>query len=225
MPGTTDTLAHVHSRLKSRHRAEREGYPQPLSLRIHRSLSWLGRAGKEAEDPDIRFILLWIGFNAAYAADLGGLRLSAREEVADYFRRLCRLDQQQRIYATVWSRFPQEIRLMLDNRYVFAPFWQHHNGEPGHADWEARLATEKQAILGALRRQDTPLVLRLLFERLYVLRNQLVHGGATWNGSVNRAQVRDGAAILGTLLPIFLDLMMDHPGEDWGRPYYPVIDS
>ncbi|WP_448583046.1 hypothetical protein [Thermaurantiacus sp.] len=225
MPGTSDRLAEVHTRLKARHRAEREGYPQPLSLRVHRSLSWLGRAGQEVEDPDMRFILLWISFNAAYAAELGGLRLSAREEVATYFDRLCRLDEGQRIYATVWNRFPQEIRLMLDNRYVFAPFWQHHNGEPGYADWEARLGAEKTRILAALRRRDTSLVLRLLFERLYVLRNQLVHGGATWNGSVNRAQVRDGAAILGTLLPIFLELMMDHPNEDWGRPYYPVIDS
>ena len=51
----------------------------------------------------------------------------------------------------------------------------------------------------------------MVFDRLYVLRNQLVHGGATWNSSVNRAQVRDGAAILGFLLPVFVDLMMDNP--------------
>ena len=59
---------------------------------------------------------------------------------------------------------------------------------------------------------------------LYVLRNQLVHGGSTWNSGVNRAQVRDGAEILAFLVPVFVDLMMDNSQEDWGRPFYPVVD-
>jgi hypothetical protein len=63
----------------------------------------------------------------------------------------------------------------------------------------------------------------MLFDRLYVLRNQVVHGGATWNSSANRDQLRDGTRILGTLLPTIVDLMMDHPAEDWGRPWYPVV--
>jgi hypothetical protein len=25
-------------------------------------------------------------------------------------------------------------------------------------------------------------------------------------------------------MPVFVDIMMDHPDEDWGRPFYPVID-
>ena len=71
---------------------------------------------------------------------------------------------------------------------------------------------------------DAARILSILFDRLYVLRNQLVHGGATWNGSVNRDQVRDGAAVLGTLLPIFIEIMMDNPGQNWGKPFYPVVD-
>ena len=66
--------------------------------------------------------------------------------------------------------------------------------------------------------------LSLVFDRLYVLRNQLVHGGATWNSRVNRDQVRDGAAILAVHMPVFVDVMMDSPGEDWGRPFYPVVE-
>lgn len=56
-----------------------------------------------------------------------------------------------------------------------------------------------------------------------MLRNQLVHGGATWNGGANRDQVRDGAAVLSWLLPIFIDIMMDNPSRDWGNDY-PVIE-
>jgi len=42
--------------------------------------------------------------------------------------------------------------------------------------------------------------------------------------SANRAQVTDGAAIMGFLLPLFIDVMMDHPGIAWGAPFYPVVD-
>ncbi len=67
-------------------------------------------------------------------------------------------------------------------------------------------------------------MLSILFDRLYVLRNQLVHGGATWDSSANRDQVRDGAALLGCLLPVFINLMMDNPHREWAMPNYPVVD-
>ena len=77
----------------------------------------------------------------------------------------------------------------------------------------------------ALEKRDTVRVLHLVFDRLYVLLNQIVHGGATWNRWVNRDQVRDGAASLAFLIPVFVDVMMDGPDEDWGRPSYPVVDQ
>ena len=72
---------------------------------------------------------------------------------------------------------------------------------------------------------NTLRILITLFDRLYVLRNQLVHGGATWNGTVNRSQVIDGAAVLANLVPVFIDIMMDNPDHDWGKPFYPVIET
>ena len=50
-----------------------------------------------------------------------------------------------------------------------------------------------------------------------------MHGGATWHGSVNRAQVGDGARIMAFLVPLFVSLMMANPDEDWGPPDYPVV--
>ena len=26
------------------------------------------------------------------------------------------------------------------------------------------------------------------------------------------------------LMPVFVDLMMENPHEDWGRPFYPVVE-
>ncbi len=129
-----------------------------------------------------------------------------------------------RIYNAVWTRFPHEIRVLLNNKYVFSTFWNHQNGQAGYENWAEALAASQKLIGSAMAQRDTSRLLSVMFDRLYVLRNQLVHGGATWNSSVNRDQVRDGAAVLGTLLPVFIDIMMDNPRRDWGRPFYPVVE-
>ena len=95
---------------------------------------------------------------------------------------------------------------------------------PSFEDWEEWFRASERRFRRALEERDTVRVLRLVFDRLYVLRNQIVHGGATWNSQVNRDQVRDGAAILAFLMPVFVDVMMDNPHEDWGRPFYPVVE-
>ena len=51
--------------LKDKQRELREGFPEALGLRVHRAISWLFRAECEDDDDDVRFILLWIGFNSA----------------------------------------------------------------------------------------------------------------------------------------------------------------
>lgn len=215
--------------LKEKQRRLRDGFPAPLTLRVHRSLSWLRRAQAESKDLDVRFILLWIGFNAAYAGDIEASAASPAPEgerglFQAFFSTLVRFDCRHRVYDMVWERFSQEIRLLLGNRYVYHPFWQHQNGVPGYDDWAEKLERSKTAINHALREHDTVRILSILFDRLYVLRNQLVHGGATWNSEVNRDQVRDGASLLGCLLPIFIDLMMDNPDHEWPMPNYPVVE-
>ena len=114
---------------------------------------------------------------------------------------------------------------MLDNPYVYHPFRQHQNGVPGYDDWEQKLERSRTAINHALREHGTARILSILFDRLYVLRNQLVHGGATWNSDGNRDEVRAGASLLGFLLPIFVDLMMDNPQHEWPMPTYPLVDQ
>jgi hypothetical protein len=53
----------------------------------------------------------------------------------------------------------------------------------------------------------------------------MMHGAATWNSATNRDQLRDGAAILSSVVLIMIDLMMDAPDEDWGVPMYPVVEA
>jgi len=209
--------------LKTKQRRVRDGFSEALTLRVHRSISWFARAEAERDDLDARFILLWISFNSAYASNIEIQKIGERDLFKAFFDILVALDKSQRIFDAVWQRFPSEIRLLLDNKYVFAPFWHSHNGIPGYEDWAMRLEKSRSALRHAMRTQNTAKVLAVVFDRLYVLRNQLLHGGATWNSSVNRNQVRDGAAVLGWLLPVFVDIMMDNPDRNWGKPFYPVV--
>jgi len=59
------------------------------------------------------------------------------------------------------------------------------------------------------------------------LRNQLLHGGATWNSSVNRDQIRDSVNFLSKFVPCVIDIMMssNSPNIIWGDACFPVVDN
>ena len=212
--------------LKAKQRAIRSSFPEDLGLRIHRALSWLEKAEYEAGkgDEDGAFIFLWIAFNAAYAGDLsGGEALSERASFREYFKLLQVADRTREIYGAIWEKFSGPIRELLKNPYVFAQFWAAISSPSPSDSWKVQFERSQEMVNTALVRQDTPRILEVVFDRLYVLRNQLVHGGATWKGAVNRDQVRDGGRILGFFVPLFIDLMMDSPEVDWGRPSFPVV--
>ena len=224
-PGKASEAALNFEALKAKQRKIREAFPADHGLRVHRALSWLQRAEQAGKDADAAFIFYWIAFNAAYADDRGEVTaLGERRCFDDYFEKILKLDANQAIYGAIWKKFASSIRVFLDNRYVFQPFWNFHNGLPGNKDWQERFDKSIRRTQTALSDKDTKAILVTLFDRLYVLRNQLVHGGATWNSSVNRSQVRDGASILSFLVPVFINLMMDHPEVNWGAPYYPLVE-
>lgn len=215
-----------HARLKARHRAEREGLHPNLNLRVHRALSWLGRAEQFEDDPDLRYVLLWIAFNAAYATEVDErFRTTEIETFRAFVEKLVQLDAQGRIAALVWQEFTGSIRLLVRNRYVFQDFWALRNGRLSEEEWERRFREAQLSANAALARQDTVGVLSIALNRLYTLRNQLVHGGATWHSQVNREQLRDGVNLLGKLVPLVIELMLDHPGTLWGDACYPVVDA
>ena len=211
--------------LKEKQRRLREGFETNLGLRVHRSLSWLQRAELSADDPDSQFIFLWIAFNAAYSEGLPvDSHYSERSVFDGYFTRILSFDKDQMVYKAIWKRFSGAIRLLIDNQYVFQPFWNFQNGVDGYQDWAERFSKSKRRLGEALVAKETKLILSTMFDRLYVLRNQIMHGGATWNSSVNRSQIRDGAEILAFLVPVFVTLMMDNPNTKWGQPLYPVVE-
>lgn len=211
--------------LQAKQRRLRSGFNEHVGLRVHRVISWLRAAGQLPEDDlDGAFVYHWVAFNAAYAQGAQLHRAYPETHFFKwYFEKIVALDRDNVVYDAVWHRFSDSIRTFINNHYVFQPFWRHRHGESGFDNWREQLQRERHRFLHCLAQQDTAEVLAVLFGRLYVLRNQLLHGGATWNGSLNREQVRDGGRIMAFLVPRFVDLMMNHPDDDWGVPPYPVV--
>ena len=214
--------------LKDRHRAERAAWHPNLSLRVHRALSWLDGSERlaAAGDLDGQFIYLWIAFNAAYAAEIDERhRLSEQETFRAFLARLIDLDREhRRIEALLWHEFTGNIRVLLDNKYVFQEFWSFRNGTLPEDEWKRRFAGAKKAAHAAVLNRDTVTALSIVLSRIYTLRNQLVHGGATWGGTVNREQLRDCTKLMEKLVPLIIAVQMDHPEVLWGEACYPVVD-
>jgi len=211
--------------LKTHHRQTRDNFPHSLSLRVHRSLSWLNRAEQETSDHDARFIFLWVAFNAAYANDIiDRQNFSERKVFQNFLGRLIDSDADKLLYELVWDQFSGAIRLLIDNQYVFQPFWDYQNGRTTEEQWQQAFQNSKAAALRAMGSQDTQKVMGIMFDRLYTLRNQLLHGGATWNSNINRSQISQGAEIMGQVVPIVIHLMMNDYQRVWGEACYPVVE-
>ena len=201
----------------------------PLALRTHRAIRWLepARRERESDDLDVAFVLYWIAFNAAYAREVSK-RPQTREELAEYFGTILCLDQHGRIFNALWDRFADLVDQLLRNHYLYGPFWDHENGKKRNPNWRREFEREVACATQAHReatRSGTKTVLTILFERLYTLRNQLVHGGATWKSSINRKSVEPGVRIMEFLIPIFIEIMLDDPEREWGPPYYRYLPA
>ncbi|MCC5851087.1 MAG: hypothetical protein JJU29_23605 [Verrucomicrobia bacterium] len=209
--------------LKERHREIRDDSPPGIRLRIHRALSWL-HAAEKSEDTDTTFLLLWISFNAAYARDLDLDEASPERSLFHRFlSRVCELDTENRIHRLAWENYANRIRVFVDNRYVFGPFWSFQQGRLPESEWERLFAVNKRIAHQALAEKETSVFLTILFDRLYTLRNQLMHGGATWNSKINREQLGTAVRILHDFVPELIRILMENPEEDWGEPQYPPV--
>lgn len=207
--------------LRQCQRALRDSQPEALAIRLHRAISWLARAEVD-EDLDTRFIHLWIAFNAAYAGEVD-FESSERARVAGFLARIVAADRERCLHALLFRQFSGSIRTLLENRFVFEPFWRGLREHDASERWKVLLQASNKAAMACMLENRTADLLRMVLDRLYVLRNQLVHGGATWNSALNRTQLHDGCTILGSLVPTIIAIMMNGDGFDDDPVAYPAI--
>ncbi|CAB1217794.1 HEPN domain-containing protein [Acinetobacter bouvetii] len=193
-----------------------------FNLRLHRGLSWLKKSGDLDDDLDLKFMSLWISFNAIYAQDV--VLNQDKQALRQFLYLICQKDQDNKIYHILWDKFSQPIRLLLENPYVYQGFWDYQNQKISQHSWKEDFEQEKKKVHKALQEKASVDILFVVFNRLYTLRNQMIHGGATYNSSVNRRQLQDACNILAALLPTFMFVLLENAQSlDLGKPFYPVV--
>jgi hypothetical protein len=190
-------------------------------IRLHRAISWV-KCAEETNNKDLKFITLWIAFNACYADnDNRDMSLTEKKRFKDFISRLVKLDKEEFFFKLLWFKFSGPVRLLIDNKFAYKQFWDAQRGEKVY--WERLFKQSKIDSRNYLAHQQVAELLGLVLDRLYTVRNQLIHGGATYKSGVNRSQVKDASQILESLMPIIIDNMITNINEDWGVINYPVI--
>lgn len=196
--------------------------PEDLSIRLHRSISWLQCAEQQEKEPDLMFITQWIALNACYAMDMNSQSAKTeREKFKGFIGNLIKHDHEQRIFNILWLKFSGSIRQMIENEFVFRGFWDFQRGDA--KEWKRSFERSNEEAIKYLSANNVAGLLEILLDRLYILRNQLMHGGATYKSKLNRKSVKDGSRILEMLIPIIIDIIMQNPEEDWGKLLFPVV--
>ena len=216
--------------------------------RMRRADSWLERADRAASEGEKagdgvdgsgfaceRFLFLWISFNAAYGyetiyEEAYDIRPQERKKFEKFLGEIVKRDTRGKIENVLWDQYPGPVRILLNNEYVFHPFWESVRGSPSARDWKRKFASEKRRANRALGKGEVDRVLGIVFRRLYVLRNQIFHGGTTFATGWGGDQIRDGSRIMAALVPVILDIIRAdiaaNPDTDvWGQVSYPRINE
>lgn len=199
----------------------------PLPIRVHRAFSWMDAADQlddaGTERPadqlaDQRLILRWIALNAFYgkwdAVELEPVKDTT--SLRDFLKQISKLDEDGLVAQALLTR-RDDVVDVVSNRFIDQHFWKLLHQNRRFDAGRSRKIIEK-----AYRIEDWDKVVRELLNRIYLVRNQLVHGAATCNSSLNREIVSKCGSVLRDLLVAFSVVIIEHGRyKEWGDLCYP----
>lgn len=192
-------------------------------IRLHRAVSWVKCAEEQTDNLDLKFISLWIAFNACYADnELHNSSLTEKKRFKEFIGKLVEYDGKDLFFNLLWHKFSGPVRLLIDNQFAYKQFWDAERGEK--IDWQRLFIKSKKDSRQYLAHHHVAKLLEVVLDRLYTVRNQLLHGGLTYKSKLNRSQVYDASQILEFLMPVIINIMTTNIDDDWGNINYPVIE-
>lgn len=193
---------------------------QPWAIRVWRSLSWLERAEQAAEVED-RFIHGWIAFNALYGQlDESNRPASERFAYKQFLQAVVGLDRDGQLTALLANRdFRLSAERLVTNKFLDIEFW---NQPDEYDDNCIEKARSKMRYL--LDTGEVVKVTKELIDRLYVMRQQLMHGASTKGSKLNRLNLDRSARLLLRLVPLILEITIRHGlHHPWPAVCYPPV--
>src|SRR5688572_27762019 len=98
---------------------------QNWQIRVHRCLSWLKRASAiPADQPETRFILLWISLNCLYSRWDVGRNAPAQDAAArqSFLARICQWDPV--LIEQMLRRYRPLLKKLLEDPFLSSTFWR-----------------------------------------------------------------------------------------------------
>lgn len=194
-----------------------------FNLRIHRGLSWLKKAALMDDDLDLQFMSLIIAFNAIYAEETEDM-IRGQHSFKVFLKCIYNQDYEKKFYQILCGKDDRTIQLFLESPYIFQGYWDYKNQKIDQITWKKSFESEQIRVLQAFRNKDGLDILEMIFNRLFTLRNQMIQGGVSYKSSINRKQLEDGCKILLSLLPVFIQILIENAQSlDIDKPFYPVV--
>jgi hypothetical protein len=216
------TPAELRPRFKAVCQATEQRF-QNYQIRVHRSLSWWERAREldGSEHPDGRLLYGWIAFNSLYGVwdEASGGPSRDRETWQKFLSRVFQWDADG-LLADLLKKHREQVLGLLENKYLDMQFWRRRDG----ASDGRRGRYSRGPSLFVERRWCELLI--LAYERIYVLRGQIVHGAATRGSRLNRDALGPAVEVLEAFLGPILHLSIEHGANDeWLPLCYPPIEE
>jgi hypothetical protein len=199
--------------------AETNNVHQNWQIRVHRSLSWLKRAGQfDAKQPEAKFLFMWISLNSLYsrwspeknAPDIDG---RARK---DFLAKVCALDK-----GVILERLRQSrglVKKLLSDPFLAEVFWR----DPQHPKAKGWATEDSNYLDRNLKSGEVVRVLGQVVDRMFVLRGQIVHGASTGGSKLNRKTLNYCLLMLEIIVPVMQQIVIDHGcNDDWAALCYP----
>ncbi len=205
-------------------RLQRASSEHPLAIRLHRAFSWMSSvedAGKH-EQLDEKLIFRWIGLNSLY----GRWNSCRREPESDgqSLRHFLSVVEDSDADSLIKNCLIEHKRLVISicsDQFVNDYFWR-------TLDTDKRFNSnrDKFSIQKMYAEERWPQILEELLGRIYLVRCQLVHGAATFDGKLNRDTVRRCGMMLELLLLTIITIIIDHAWTgNWDNLCYPPVLS
>jgi hypothetical protein len=190
------------------------------ATRMHRAISWLF-ACENGDNVDLSFLSAWIGFNACYSVPPENPGETENARMWKFLQDVIDQDDHRLIASYVFDEQIGLIDALMSNQYLFKQFWiSIHVQEEG---WDIEYDIQHSRMHIDRDQRNTLSHCNAIIQRVYVLRNQVIHGGSTFESSMNREQMNICNQFMRGLLLRIINVMMRKPYHFWGATNYPPI--
>ena len=193
-----------------------------LRIRLHRCFSWASRISEHQENDSIdeAFLCAWVAFNSLFARIDGDSNefLPEKESMASFMDLLLSIDRQDKLKSFL-DESEWQMEEILQCKFLQQSFWKSLDGND-----QVVLKNWNKDSFKYFRKKGDTVLLQQVLRGIYVMRNQLIHGGSTHGSQMNRSTLMLCLYVLEPMLNCFIDILI-HEGSDLDLgplPYPPL---